>query len=168
MDSKKHQRVLTLDLYTDGACKSLGKATFGGWGFIAVRDSERIYFDFGNENATTNQRMELTAVLKALEYSKSIRKPSEHVHVYSDSAYIVNCYLQEWYVKWIANSFQTSTKKPVANQDLWIQIIPYFDNFWYHFHKVEGHNGVFWNEECDQLAQEAAEHLKLTWRGSYE
>ena len=168
MDSKKHQRVMSLEIYTDGACKSLGKATFGGWGFIVVRDSKKIYFDFGDERATTNQRMELTAIIKALKYAKTIRKPSEQVQIYSDSAYVINCYLQEWYVKWLANGFQNSNKKSVANQDLWVQIIPYFDNFWYSFHKVDGHSGNFWNEECDKLAQDAAEHLKFTWRGYNE
>ena len=165
MDKRSKERISTLDIYTDGSCKKLGSTTFGGWGFIAVRDSEKIYFSEGNERGTTNQRMELTAIANGLKYAQSARKPSEKVIIYSDSAYAINCYLKEWYIKWQFNGFINSNNEPVANKDLWLQIIPYFDNFWYDFRKVEGHKGNYWNEVCDELAQKSAEHLKLNWRG---
>ena len=59
-----------------------------------------------------------------------------------------------------------SKGQDVANRDLWEKIIPFFDNFWNTFRKVSGHSGVFWNEECDELAQKAADQLKRTWRGN--
>lgn len=165
MEKRSKEHVMPLEIYTDGSCKQLGKSTFGGWGFIAVRDSEKIYFADGSEHNTTNQRMELTAIANGLEYAQSIRRPSEKVIIYSDSAYAINCYLQEWYIDWQNNGWFNSQKRPVSNKDLWLKIIPFFDNFWYDFRKVDGHSGVFWNEKCDELAQNAAENLKLHWRG---
>ena len=110
--------------------------------------------------------MELIAIREALKYASSIRRPNEKVIIYSDSAYAINCYLQEWYVNWEANGWRNANKQEVANQDLWIDIIPYFDNFWYDFKKVNGHSGIYWNEECDKLAQLNAEQLRVNWRGN--
>lgn len=112
--------------------------------------------------------MELEAIRAALEYASSIRRPNEKVVIYSDSAYAINCYLQEWYINWQNNGWINANKQPVANQDLWYKIVPYFDNFWYDFKKVEGHSGNFWNEKCDELAQHEAELLKINWRGKNE
>jgi ribonuclease HI len=109
--------------------------------------------------------MELLAIRNALEFAQKNRHPNEQVIIYSDSAYAINCYTQEWYHKWHWNGWTNSKGEDVANQDLWIQIIPYFDNFWYDFKKVEGHAGVYWNEVCDSLAQSTAETLRINWRG---
>ena len=79
-----------------------------------------------------------------------------------------NCYTQEWYENWQRNGWINSKGEDVANQDLWIEIIPYFDNFWYNFKKVDGHSGIYWNEECDKLAQDCAEQLRINWRGKNE
>ena len=163
---RSKEKLVTLDIYTDGSLKKLGQSlTFGGWSFIASRDNQKLYAAAGGECETTNQRMELIAIIEGLNYASSIRRPNEKVVIYSDSAYAINCYLQEWYVNWQHNGWVNAKKQPVANQDLWEKIIPYFDNFWYDFRKVEGHTGVYWNEECDTLAQAAAEGLKKTWRG---
>lgn len=163
--SKEH--VIEVEVYTDGSCKKIGKnMTFGGWAFIVVQDSKEIYEAAGGEEGTTNQRMELEAIRMALKYIASTRRPNEKITIYSDSAYVINCYLQSWYTNWIANGWQTSTKKDVANQDLWMDIIPYFDNFWYDFKKVEGHAGVYWNEMCDKYAQDTADKIKREWRGA--
>ena len=140
--------------------------TFGGWAFIVTQDSKEIYYAHDSEYNTTTQRMELTAILKALEYAQKNRKPHEKVIIYSDSAYAINCYLQEWYLKWETNGWLNIKKEEVANKDLWLKIIPFFDNFWYDFRKVKGHSNVIWNEECDKLAQQAAEKLKKNWRGT--
>lgn len=162
--SKEH--VLNIEIYTDGSLKKVGQSnTFGGWAFIVVKDCVKIYYESGSEHDTTNQRMELKAVLEALKYAQTIRRSCDKVIIYSDSAYIINCYQQDWYTKWLANGWVTSTNKDVANRDLWEKIIPFFDNFWYTFRKVPGHAGVLWNEECDELAQNAADKLKWTWRG---
>lgn len=166
MEKRSREKIINIEIYTDGSLKKLGQQnTFGGWAFIAVKDNVELFCKSGHEYSTTNQRMELIAIKEALDYASTIRKTSEKVIIYSDSAYAINCYLQEWYVKWQANGWQNSGKQEVANQDLWREIIPYFDNFWYDFRKVKGHNGSYWNEECDRLAQNEAERLKKNWRG---
>ena len=158
----------SLDIYTDGSLKKLGNfATFGGWGFLVIRDFNLIWEAAGGEESTTNQRMELTAICEALKYASTARRPCEAVNIYSDSAYAINCYLQGWYLTWQKNGWRNSQNKDVANQDLWIQIIPYFDNFWYRFIKVKGHSSNMWNNRCDDLAQKAADQLKSGWRGTH-
>ena len=128
-----------LEIYTDGSCKKLGtKSTFGGWSFIALRGGERIYEVAGSEYGTTNQRMELLAIRNALEFAQKNRHPNENVIIYSDSAYAINCYAQEWYVGWQYNGWVNAKGEDVKNQDLWIDIVPYFDNYWYHFQKFKG------------------------------
>lgn len=165
MERRSKERVLPIEIYTDGSLKKIGEKTFGGWGFVVLKDNKEMFIDSGSENDTTNQRMELTAVLRALEYIREKRKKSEKVIVYSDSAYLVNCYLQEWYTSWQSNGWQNSSYQPVANVDLWREIIPFFDNFWYDFRKVKGHEGNYWNEYVDGLAQKQAEISKQEWRG---
>lgn len=161
MDKRSKEHVLPIEIYTDGSLKKFGqKMTFGGWAYVVVQDQKEIYYASDCEENTTNQRMELTAIAEALDYIKQNRRTSEKVIIYSDSAYIINCYLQEWYINWQHNGWKTSNKTDVANQDLWRRIIPYFDNFWYDFRKVAGHAGNYWNEFCDTLAQNESNKLK--------
>lgn len=163
IEKRSKEKIPNLEIYTDGSCKKLGREiTFGGWAFVAVKDNKEVYEAASGERDTTNQRMELDAIRRALEYASQNRCPNEKVIIYSDSAYAINCYLQEWYVNWQANGWRNANKKEVANQDLWQEIVPYFDNFWYDFQKVEGHKGVYWNELCDKLAQEQADKLKYS------
>lgn len=167
MERKSKEKIIPLEIYTDGALKHLGQqSTFGGWAFYALRDGIEFYHCSGSVPMSTNQRMELYAVIEALKYAQTVRQKGEKVIIYSDSAYIINCYLQEWYSKWQINGWRNANKQPVANQDLWEQITPFFDNFWYTFKKVEGHAGIYWNEKCDQLAQLEAKTLKINWRGN--
>lgn len=166
MEHHSKERVPTLEIYTDGSCKRLGTITFGGWSFVVIRNDEFIYQGLGSEDMTTNQRMELTAVANALEYAASIRRPVERVKIYSDSAYIINCFDQEWYVNWLKNGWVGSTGREVANKELWMRIIPFFDNYWYTFSKVPGHKDCFWNIRADELAQNEAEKNKIHWRGT--
>ena len=165
-ERRSREKIINLEIYTDGSLKKLGNITFGGWSFIAIRDGQEIYHAADGEPKTTNQRMELEAIRQGLKYASSIRRPNEKVVIYSDSAYAINCYLKEWYIKWQSNGWINSSNKPVNNQDLWYEIIPYFDNFWYDFQKVEWHSNVFWNEKCDEMAQHEAEKLKINWRGT--
>lgn len=162
---KDQERIITLDIYTDGSSKSIGSTRFGGWAFIAVKDGNKVYEAADSEQGATNQRMELMAILKALKYAQGVRLPYERVVLYSDSAYAINCYKQQWYASWLMNGWKTTSNKDVINIDLWNQIIPFFENFWYNFEKIEGHSGVVWNELCDKLAQTEAEKLKKKWRG---
>ena len=166
MEQHSKERIIPIEIYTDGSCKKIGKyLTFGGWAFIVIQDGKIIYKEAGGVTNTTNQRMELQAVIEALKYAYSIRRNVEKVIIYSDSAYIINCYNQEWYTNWLNNNWFTSTNKPVSNRDLWEQIIPFFDNFWYTFKKIPGHAGVLWNEVCDEMAQQVADEAKRGYKG---
>lgn len=160
MEKRSKERIMQMNIYTDGSLKKLGTMTFGGWAFIAIRDGDAIHMTGGSESNTTNQRMELKAIAEALAFASANRQPHERVVIHSDSAYAINCYLQEWYITWQNNQWMNSLHQPVANQDLWYNIVPYFDNFWYSFEKVEGHSGNFWNEQADALAQDYAQALK--------
>lgn len=165
-ERRTHQSAIPMEIYTDGSLKKMGATmTFGGWGFIVLKDGKRIYEKDGSEYDTTNQRMELTAIKEAIAYAESVRRPNEPVFIYSDSAYVINCYEQDWYIKWLNNGWRNGQRQEVANQDLWREIIPYFDNFWYHFIKVPAHQQNYWNNRTDELAQGAALHLKHSWRG---
>lgn len=166
MERRSKERIPSIEIYTDGSLKKSGQTmTFGGWAFVVSRDAKEIYSAAGSEHNTTNQRMELMAICQALEYAAATRRPSERVIIYSDSAYAINCYQKDWYLGWLYNGWMNSKNEPVANQDLWMKIIPYFDDFWYDFRKVKGHNNNLWNEEADELAQAAADGLKKNWRG---
>lgn len=167
MERRSKKRVYDVEIYTDGSLKKQGaNSTFGGWAFIVVKDSNIVYMESGNEYGTTNQRMELQAISEALKYAEANRKNCERVIIYSDSAYAVNCYLKNWYIAWQKNGWVNSQNKEVANKDLWFQIVPFFDNFWYGFQKVEAHKDNFYNNKCDELAQKEADFLKRHWRGT--
>ncbi len=169
MEKRSKERILPLEIYTDGSLKKQGQnTTFGAWGFFAVRGNEVVYSQVDGVVNTTNQRMELQAVVEALKYAKSIRRRNEKIIIYSDSAYIVNCYEKEWYIGWEYNGWMNSKGEKVKNQDLWYQIVPFFDDFWYEFKKVKGHENCYWNLRCDELVQYTAEQLKKQWRGNYE
>lgn len=147
------------NIYTDGACKGNGQIhSRGGWGYVILNTEDKNYFieNSGNEINTTNNRMEMIAVINAL---LNFSKKEEKINIYTDSAYIHNCIKQKWYYTWKNNGWINSKKEPVKNKDLWEQIIPYFDNDNITFIKVKGHNGDKWNEYVDKLAIVAAERL---------
>lgn len=151
-------------IYTDGSTKGNGRAqNNGGWAYVIVRDEITIHQDSGSMGGTTNQRMELTACLRALEYcSKELCGPGETFSVHSDSAYLINCYTQKWWQNWEKNGWRNARGEAVANQELWKQIIPYFTNKDYHFHKVKGHANDRLNIYADKLAQAAADGKMLS------
>jgi len=134
-------------VYTDGACK--GNPGPGGWGWV-VPEGPRAY---GGEPLTTNQRMELTAALKALEALEG------HVIVVSDSTYVVNCFRDGWWKGWMKRGWKNSKKEPVANRDIWEPLIELYlsraDEI--EFRWVKGHAGNEWNEVADELAVAGAE-----------
>lgn len=135
-------------LYTDGAC---GLDKVGGWAWVLTHDDEFVAGDLGYVRDTTSQRMELTAAIEALEWF-----PNDWmVTVVSDSAYLTNCFLQNWWEDWLERDWKTSAGKPVKNRDLWellLELEPTRAVEWEH---VKGHNGDRWNEVCDQLAVHA-------------
>lgn len=135
-------------IYTDGACSY--NPGPGGWAAV-LRANNNVREISGGEKETTNNRMELTAVIKALQLLKF---PCE-VKVYSDSAYIVNCFHQKWYLNWQKNGWQTSAKKPVENKDLWQKLLTLTGIHQVEFIKVKGHSNVELNNRCDELARAA-------------
>lgn len=142
-------------IYTDGACS--GNPGPGGWGAILIY-GKRIKEISGCEPQTTNQRMELTAVLRALE---ALKVTGWDAVVHSDSAYVVNAINNGWLQKWQANGWLNSKKEPVANQDLWIRLLYLMKQNRVGFKKVRGHSGDVQNERCDQLARQAIKALPV-------
>lgn len=136
-------------VYTDGACS--GNPGPGGWAAILFYGRHRKELSGGTPE-TTNNRMELTAVIEALD---KLNEPCE-VAVYTDSAYIVNCFKDSWYVKWQRNGWRNAKNQPVENQDLWQRLLALMVTHTVTYHKVKGHSDDEWNNRCDQLAREAA------------
>lgn len=143
-------------IYTDGACS--GNPGPGGWGAVLIY-GEKVKEISGGQQETTNQRMELTAVIEAL---KALKVSNWQVTVYSDSAYVVNAFKQNWIENWQKNGWKNSKKEAVANQDLWKQLISLAARNKTKIEKVKGHSGDHWNERCDQLARDA---IKTVTRG---
>ena len=134
-----------LTIYTDGACS--GNPGPGGWGAVLLyRDMRREMS--GYEPITTNNRMELTAAIEAM---RALKEPCK-VTLYSDSAYLVNAFLQRWLVSWQKNNWLKSDKKPVENQDLWKILLELTKTHDVTFVKVKGHASSAENNRCDQLA----------------
>ncbi len=141
-------------IYCDGACSGNQFGTNrGGWGAVLLFQGHRKEISGGEKN-TTNQRMELTACISALE---SLKRTDLPVIIYSDSAYLVNCMQQKWYEKWQRNGWKNAKKQPVENRDLWERLLNVLSEFKTSFRKVEGHVGIELNERADQLARLAAE-----------
>ncbi|WP_285601850.1 ribonuclease H [Kineosporia sp. NBRC 101731] len=133
-----------LEVWTDGACS--GNPGPGGWAW-ATKDGRQ---GSGGEPKTTNQRMEVSAALRAIQ---ALEGP---LVVVSDSTYVVNCFRDEWWRGWLARGWVNSQKKPVANRDLWEPLIEAFrDRGDISFRWVKGHSGDEMNDLVDQLAVEA-------------
>ncbi|NDI35139.1 ribonuclease HI [Chengkuizengella sediminis] len=136
-------------IYTDGACS--GNPGPGGWGAILLYGEHRKEIS-GGEPDTTNNRMEMVAVIESIKQLKSPCK----VKVHSDSAYIVNCFGQGWIHNWKRNGWKNSKKQPVENQDLWKALDDLMKIHDVEYIKVKGHSDNELNNRCDFLAVEAA------------
>jgi len=134
-------------IYTDGACSH--NPGPGGWGAVLMFGSNEKEIS-GYEAHTTNNRMELTAAVKALE---ALKEPCR-VSLYSDSAYLVNTFKQNWLEKWQRNGWKTSNKGPVENQDLWKQLVELTGKHTVEWVKVKGHSDNEYNNRCDRLARD--------------
>lgn len=141
-------------VYTDGACI---KDNVGGWGWITTTG----YMDSGQVPDTTNQRMELEAALHAVGV---LAWHYDEIVVVSDSAYLVNCFNNNWYFGWERNGWRNSKGMPVANQDLWQELIRLNSDFSVIWRKVKGHSGDPMNDKADELATCAARGTKHTIR----
>lgn len=148
---------MLINIYTDGSCRNNGsKDAIGAWGYVALTHDQTsiIYADCARCMGTTNQRMELEAVVQAcVKVSPEHLGPFDEIHIYTDSAYLNNCHKLRWYEGWRANGWKNSKKQPVANRDLWEKLIPIFEDSRYYFHKVSGHQGLYWNEYVDTMVQ---------------
>jgi ribonuclease HI len=146
-----------ITIYCDGACSgNQFKANAGGWGAV-LQHGGKFKEIHGGEMNTTNQRMELTACIRALEQLKSA---AYTVEVYSDSAYLVNCMHKKWYANWRKNGWKNAKKEPVENRDLWETLLALLSLYKVTFFKVAGHTGNELNERADELARQGISEAK--------
>jgi len=149
-----------LKIYTDGGCS--GNPGPGGWAYVMVLETFQgakvLEEKSGGEKATTNNRMELTAVIESLRSLKTVSANPQsalprRAVIYTDSQYVQKG-ITEWIHKWKKNAWRTSDKKPVKNQELWIELDSLAGEFSLGWEWVQGHAGIEYNERCDTLAQE--------------
>ncbi len=177
----------TVNIYTDGACSgNQNEKNKGGWGCVLEYNGREKELS-GGEADTTNNRMELTALIEGLS---ALKEKGLALRIFSDSSYLVNCFKNRWYVNWQRNGWKTASKAPVENQDLWMKLIDLLDGQHPSFFLVKGHlpkdpddarvekefrrftdhNGPFdldefravcaYNRRCDELATEAAAKIE--------
>lgn len=155
---------MSIEIYTDGATSKNGYAgAKGGWAFvIADGINPEPYHEYGAILGATNQQMELMAAIKALDYLEKIEFNFDtDINIYSDSAYLCNCFSQNWWGNWEKNGWRNAKKEPVANKELWQELIAQYKEAptKIHFIKVPGHAGNRFNEMADKLAVRAREEL---------
>lgn len=139
-------------IYTDGACS--GNPGPGGWAAVLIYGEHRKEISGGCKE-TTNNIMELTAILEAL---KALKTECE-VELYSDSAYSVNAFNQGWIFNWIKKGWKTADKKEVKNKEIWQEIYELTKKHKVKFNKVKGHSDVELNNRCDELARKEIEKI---------
>jgi ribonuclease HI len=149
---KSASSIDVVKIYADGACK--GNPGRGGWGVVLQMDGEEKEL-FGGETLTTNNRMELTAVIRALE---ALKRPHQ-VEVYTDSQYVQKG-ISEWLPDWKRRGWRTADKKPVKNADLWRELEQLAAIHHVKWHWVRGHAGHVENERADALANRGVESLR--------
>ena len=125
-----------LNIYTDGACSgNQSSKNVGGWGAILEYGEHQKELHGGEVN-TTNNRMELTAVIEAL---KALKIPGQQIHIFTDSSYVSNCFREKWYVSWEKNKWRNAAKKSVENQELWKELLGLVRQHEVQFFRVKGH-----------------------------
>jgi ribonuclease HI len=143
-------------IYTDGGCS--GNPGPGGWAYVMVQQTfqgeQIILKNKGEEKDTTNNRMELTAVIMALRALKTMSNVPRQAAVITDSQYVQKG-ITEWIRNWKRNAWRTSDKKPVKNQDLWMELDSLACEFPLQWEWVKGHDGNKYNEMCDAMTQDA-------------
>ena len=139
-------------IYTDGACS--GNPGPGGWAAVLMYKENKKEISGAIKN-TTNNIMELTAVVEAL---KTLKFPCK-VDLYSDSSYVINAFEKKWIFGWIKNNWKTSSKEPVKNKEIWQELYDLTKVHKVNFIKVKGHSDNVWNNRCDELAREAIKNI---------
>ena len=135
-----------IKIYIDGACSN--NPGIGGWGVVILENDNDPIFLKGGENETTNNRMELTATIKALQHFKS----SEELTLVTDSKYVKDG-IQSWITNWKKNGWKTTSKKPVKNKELWLELDSEISKHNINWEWVKGHAGDTYNEKADFLAR---------------
>jgi len=149
-------------IFTDGSTRKNGEANApGAWGFIALNDNGEVMHKAAEGfRPATNQRAELLAAIKACEWASNNYNSFTDIQIVSDSAYMINCVNQKWYIKWQSNGWTTSKNGPVQNSDLWRQLIPFFDSANFQFIKTKGHASDKYNNLVDEMVQSITETMK--------
>ncbi|MGB5344840.1 MAG: ribonuclease HI [Woeseia sp.] len=142
-----------IDIYTDGACR--GNPGPGGWGAVLIAGSRRKTLH-GGESSTTNNRMELTAAIEALNALRGRRE----VRLFTDSKYVMDG-IREWLPNWKKRGWKTANRKPVKNQELWQALDEASARHDIEWHWVKGHAGNPGNEEADSLANRGIDELEV-------
>ena len=149
-----------LIIYCDGACRGNGKDNSrGGWAYAILQGDILLSRGSGGEKNTTNQRMELQAAIEGIQAARR-NFPLSQIEIFTDSAYLCNCFTQNWWKAWEKNDWVNSKKEPVANQDLWKILVAWFSEGNIKISKVRGHCNVPLNEMVDKMACAAADKLK--------
>lgn len=127
----------SINIYTDGGCSNnQSDENHGGWGAILEYNGHKKEL-YGSKKNTTNNQMEMKAVIEAL---KSLKRYDIHINIFSDSAYVIDCFNKKWYVNWEKNGWKTSSKKPVENRELWEELIALFRRLEsVNFYRMKGH-----------------------------
>lgn len=147
-----------IEFYCDGAASHNGYPdSIGGYGWVCRYKDATFDLYGGRSEGATNQQMELWAAISALNYAsslfdKQLISSDTQVVLYTDSAYLHNCYKQKWYVNWQKNGWVNSKKEPVANKHFWELLVPYFNHPQFTFVKVKGHSDNEYNNYADQIA----------------
>ncbi|MBQ5890088.1 MAG: ribonuclease HI [Clostridia bacterium] len=142
-----------IELFTDGACS--GNPGPGGWGAILRYNGHEKEL-CGGEAETTNNRMELTAVIEGLS---ALKEPCE-IELFTDSKYVCDAVVKRWVYSWKANGWKKADKKPALNVDLWEKLLELLDTNKVNFNWIKGHAGHPENERCDTLAVEYYQKFK--------
>ena len=140
-------------IYTDGATSNNGhEGAIGGYAWAIIRDDVCVDYASYVMAPATNNQCELMAIIDACETIEPRLEAFDKVEIYSDSAYVINCYTQSWWKGWITKGWVNAKKEPVKNRELWERLIPFFQDPRFQFVKVKGHAGDKWNEFVDKLA----------------
>lgn len=145
-------------LYTDGGCRgNQSENNIGSYAYVLLFNEHIAEGGFPAHN-TTNNRMELKAVIAGLEQLNQFNIP---ITVRSDSAYVVNCMQQKWYNGWINRNWRTANNKPVGNKELWLELIKLVNKFEkIEFEKVKGHSDNKYNNRCDELVNTIMDNIE--------
>ena len=139
-----------ITVYTDGGCT--GNPVPGGWAAVLLYNENEVRLS-GGDSSTTNNRMELTAVIKALTHiNENGELRDKPVEIYTDSQYVKNG-LTQWIFNWVKNGWKTAAKKPVKNKEYWIALKSEADKLQLKWNWVKGHSGDEYNELCDSLVE---------------